>query len=214
MAQPPDRHRERERERNREQRIQLAKTAARLMAEGGLQDFDTAKRKAAALMGLKHHRNLPGNDEIEAALIDYHRLFQHDQQREQLGQLRQTALQAMRLLAPFSPRLVGSVLSGSADRHSPIQLHLFADTTEELVIFLLGQQIPYEQDEQYIHYSRGREERRPRIRFMAGESALELTLFPTKALRQPPASPIDGQPMRRVSLIELQRLLEDEATGR
>jgi hypothetical protein len=207
LAQPPDHRRE------PEQRIQLAQTAARLMAQSGLQDFDTAKRKAAALMGLRHHRNLPGNDEIEAALIDYHRLFQHDQQRQQLGQLRQTALQAMRLLAPFSPRLVGPVLRGSADRHSPIQLHLFADTTEELVIFLLEQQIPYDQDEQRLHYSRGSEERRPRFCFMAGEHALELTLFPMGGVRQPPSCPIDGQPMRRASLLELQRLLEDEATG-
>jgi hypothetical protein len=200
-----------DRQRETQQRILLAQTAARLMAQSGLRDFSAAKRKAAAQLGVTHHRNLPGNDEIEAALHEYQRLFQHQHQHQQLLQLRQTALQAMRLLAPFSPRLVGPVLHGSADRHSPIQLHLFADTAEELVIFLLEHQIPNEQGEGRVHYPGGRDELRPLFRFMAGESTLELTLFPTNGLRQPPLSPLDGRPVQRASLKSLQQLQMDEA---
>jgi hypothetical protein len=208
MRRAPSHHRD------PQQRILLAQAAARLMAESGLRDFAAAKRKAAEQLGIHHSHNLPGNEEIEAALRDYQRLFQHDLQQQQLQQLRQVAQQAMQLLAPFSPRLVGPVLTGSADQHSPIQLHLFPDTSEEVGIFLMEHKIPTEQDERHILYPGGREEQRPLYRFIAGESRLELTIFPTNGLRQSPLGPIDGRPMHRANLAELQRLLDNEADNR
>lgn len=196
--------------RETQQRTLLAQTAARLMAESGVRDFSVAKRKAAAQLGIPHSHNLPGNEEIEAALRDYQRLFQHDSQHLQLHQLRQTAQQAMRLLAPFSPRLVGPVLTGSADQHCPIQLHLFANTSEEVGIFLMEHQIPFEQGDRRFYYSRVKEEQRPLYRFIAGENSVELCVFPANGLHHPPLSPIDGRPMQRASLTQLRQLLEDD----
>lgn len=204
----PSHHRE------AQQRVLLAQTAARLMAESGLRDFAAAKRKAAEQLGIHHSRNLPCNEEIEAALRDYQRLFQHDSQHQQLHQLRQIALQAMRLLSPFSPRLVGPVLTGSADQHSPIHLHLFANTNEEVGIFLMEHQMPFEQGERHVHYSRERGEQRPLYRFIAGEHTVELDVFPADGLRHSPLSPIDARPMQRASLTQLQQLLEDETISR
>jgi hypothetical protein len=204
MGRPSTHHRD------TQQRVLLAQTAARLMAESGLHDFAAAKRKAAEQLGIHHSRNLPDNEEVEAALREYQRLFQHNRQSQQLHQLRLTALQAMKLLVSFSPRLVGPVLNGTADMYSPITLHLFADTCEELSLFLLQQKIPFEQAERRIHYAGGREERRPLYRFFAGEDALELTLFPVNGLRQPPLSPVDGRPMLRASRNDLQQLLDNE----
>ena len=192
-----------------QQRLLIAQAAARLMAESGLHDFSSARRKAAAQLGVHNQRLLPDNDEIEAALREYQRLFQRDSQEEALQALRRTALKAMKLLAPFSPRLVGPVLTGTADRHSPIYLHLFADTAEQVGIFLMEHQIPFEQSERRVHYSGGREEQRPLFRFVAGEEALELTVFPMQGLRQAPLSPIDGKAMRRADYNELQRLVEE-----
>ena len=197
--------------REAQQRLLLAQAAARIMAEHGTRDFSLAKRKAAEQLGIPHGRHLPGNDEIEAALREYQQLFQHNRQPQQLETLRQTALQAMRLLAPFSPRLVGAVLNGSADLHSPISLHLFADTSEEVTIYLMEHQIPFDQGERRLHYAGGREETRPLLRFYAGESALELTLFSPHGLRQPPLSPVDGNTMHRANLSELQQLLDGSA---
>jgi hypothetical protein len=197
--------------RDTHQRILVAQTAARLMAEGGVRDFATAKRKAAERLGIHHSRNLPGNDEIEAALREYQQLFQHDSHEQHLRELRRTALQAMKLLSPFSPRLVGPVLNGTADQYSPVYLHLFADTAEEVGIFLMHHKIPFEQAERRVHYAGGREEQRPLYRFMAGDHALELTVFPPNGLRQSPLSPVDGRAMQRASREELQRLMDDEA---
>ena len=42
------------------------------------------------------------------------------------------ALSAMQMLADFEPRLVGSVLTGTATEHNDIQLHLFAERAESI----------------------------------------------------------------------------------
>ena len=179
------------------------------MAESGLHDFSIARRKAAEQLGVHNQRLLPGNDEIEAALREYQQLFQYDSQAEALWVLRQTALKAMKLFLPFNPRLVGPVLRGTADRHSPIYLHLFADTAEQVGIFLMEHKIPFEQSERRVQYSGGRPEQRPLYRFVAGDETLELTVFPAQGLRQAPLSPIDGRPMQRADYTELQRLIDE-----
>ncbi len=198
-------------QRDAQQRVLLAQTAARLMAESGLHDFAAARHKAAEQLGIHHSRNQPGNEEIEAALREYQQLFQHDSHKQQLHILRQTALQAMKLLGVFSPRLVGPVFSGTADQYTPISLHLFADTTEEVGIFLMEHKIPFEQAEQRVRYAAEREQQLPLYRFFAGESALELTVFPVNGIRQSPHSPVDSRSMHRASLEEVKRLIESEA---
>lgn len=86
------------------------------MAEDGLQDYTSAKRKAARQIGAPDTHNLPDNDEVERALRDYQALYQRDEQIVRLRQLRQQALEAMHLLEPFHPYLTGSVLNGTATR--------------------------------------------------------------------------------------------------
>ena len=118
---------------NRNQvRERIAKEAARLMCEAGVRDFQLAKRKALQRLRMPEHRALPSNEEIEAAVLEYQRLFRADSQPKRLAQLRQVAVRAMRFLERFQPRLVGAVLSGTADEHSDVCLHLFTETAEEV----------------------------------------------------------------------------------
>jgi hypothetical protein len=191
-------------------RLLLAQGAARLMLEEGLQDFATAKRKAAARLGVSAERNLPTNEEIQAALHEYQRLFQRDSQPQIQQQLRQTALQAMRLLAAFRPCLVGPALVGGADAHTPVYLHLFADTAEEVLIFLLEQQIPFEQGERRVQYADGKVEVLPKFSFIAGETEIQLTVFPPKGRRQAPLSPVDGRPQQRADAAQLEALMQQD----
>src|SRR3970040_2866930 len=58
-----------------ELRQHIATDAARIMAEEGVRDFQSAKRKAAARLGLPETRHLPGNDEVDSALQEHLRLF-------------------------------------------------------------------------------------------------------------------------------------------
>lgn len=187
----------------------IAQTAARLMSESGMRDFAMAKRKAAQHHGLAHSRNLPGNEEIEEALLEYQRLFHSTTQAELLRQLRQTALQAMTMLEAFHPLLIGPILNGSADENTPVYLHLFAETPEQLMIFLMQRHIPFEQGDRTVHLAKGQTRDYPKFCFVAGDTAIELTVFPLDAPRQPPLSPVDGKPMRRADREQLKALLEE-----
>jgi hypothetical protein len=193
--------------RDEQQRLRIAQEAARLMADEGIHDFAAAKRKAVDRLGLAGLRNLPGNLEIEQALIAHQQLFRSATQPQRLRHLRQVALDAMREFAAFHPRLVGPVLAGTADAHSPVQLHLFADTPEQLDLFLMERRIPYEWDARVVRLAADRPERLPVCRFTAGDVVVEMTVFPVDGLRQAPLSPVDGRPMRRLPLQGVEELL-------
>lgn len=128
-------------------RARIAAVAARIMAQDGVEDFAIAKRKAARQIGAIDTKFLPNNDEIEAELRIYHSLYQGEEQRERLQELRVQALAAMEQLADFKPYLTGPVLKGTAGRYADIDLQVFADSGKELEIFLLNRNIPYETSE-------------------------------------------------------------------
>ena len=191
-------------------RTLLAQECARLMAEEGIKDFLTAKRKAVARLGVSKRALLPGNAEIEQALVEYQRLFKADEQPLHLKRLRQAALEAMRFLARFRPRLVGAVLNGTAGPHADVNLHLFADTPEEVALFLLEHAIPFETLERRLRLGNGEYAHFPVFGFGAGGINIDLTVFGLDAEREAPRSPVDGRPMRRAGLAEVQALLAGE----
>ncbi|MCW9088289.1 MAG: hypothetical protein OQK54_02025 [Gammaproteobacteria bacterium] len=195
-------------------RLLIAQSAARMMAEEGVRDFALAKRRAAAQYGVVSGKNLPGNDEVQAALEEYQRLFRSHVQPQIVQQLRHTALQAMRLLADFRPCLVGPILNGSADEYTPVYLHLFADTPEEVLLFLLERQIPFEQGERQVQYASGKRDNLAKFSFLAGETEIQLTVFPPQGRRQPPLSPVDGRPQQRAERKQLEALMAaDQSAG-
>lgn len=123
-------------------RSELAHAAARLIAEDGM-EYGLAKRKAARQLGLPANFPLPGNAEVEEAVRDYQAIYQEEEQAERLAWLREAAVFLMRRLERFSPWLTGSVLEGTATRHSRIDILLFPDSAKEVEIFLLDQGIPF-----------------------------------------------------------------------
>lgn len=125
----------------------IASGAARLIAEDGLTDYGAAKRKAARSLGASDSESLPTNEEIELELRSYQSLYQEDEHRERLRQLRQTALDFMRFMTSFPSRLTGPVLDGTAGRYSPIELQVLADSSKDVEIWLLSHSIPYETEE-------------------------------------------------------------------
>lgn len=194
---------------DKQMRQRIAMEAARILGESGRSDFQAAKRKAAARLGAPDTRNLPSNLEIEQALLEHQRLFEGDTQPGHLRHLRHAAQEAMRMFQDFQPRLVGPVLGGTANGHSDVQLHLFAETPEELVFSLLDQGIPYTESERRLRYGRTEAVTYPVYRFVAGDVTIELTVFPLDGLRQAPRSPVDGRPMERASLSRVAALLAE-----
>ena len=188
-------------------RQRLAQEAARIMAEEGVRDFYAAKRKAAERLGAPHTQNMPRNREIEEALQDYQRLFLGAASEAQLRLLREAAAQAMRFFAPFEPRLAGSVLSGTAGTYSDVNLHLFAETPEDVNLFLLGSGIPFESGVRRVRLNREHSDDIPTVRFLAGNQPIEALIFPANGIRQAPLSPVDGKPMERATLSRVEELL-------
>lgn len=194
------------------QRLHMAQIAARVMQQQGIRDFHTAKRKAAQHLGIDLRDSvLPRNREIEAALAEYQRLFDSDNHAQRLTAMREAALDAMAMLAEFEPRLVGDVLSGLANAHSDIQLHVFADQPETFDLFLDSRGIVYDIVERRLRVSRDSYGFYPAFRFTAGACGFEATLFAAREIRQPPLSLVDGAPMQRASRARLERLLADDA---
>lgn len=128
-------------------REQLAHQTARLIAEDGIVDFAFAKRKAARQMGASDTQHLPSNHEVEQALHSYRALYQHESHPAVLFHLREEALTAMRLFAEFNPYLTGSVLSGAAGERSDINLMLFSDDAKAVLLFLLKNNLEFEDGE-------------------------------------------------------------------
>lgn len=186
----------------------LAQEAARVMAEHGIRDFLVAKRKAAERFGVVDGAVLPRNTEIEQALQEYQRLFGGEAHLEALQAQREVALEVMRQLAEFQPRLVGPVLQGTATRHDDVQLHLFADRAESVTFRLLDQRVPFEVGERRTRLDAERISIQPTIRFDVDGQAVEIVVFSLDGLRQAPSSPVDGKPMRRADLREVAAMVD------
>jgi hypothetical protein len=193
--------------RGQQMRELIAQQAARLIAEDGIQDFSLAKRKAAQQMGAPDTRNLPTNAEIDRALRAFRALFQRDEHQAVLRALREQALSAMELLQAFNPYLTGSVLSGSAGRHSDINLLLYTDSPKDVEIFLVNRQIPYRRGERRV--GAGEASRLVPVYTLSGRgadvnAAVQSRLEERIAVRAPAGSPGPG----RLSAAGLRELLE------
>lgn len=196
--------------RTRERRHRLAHEAARLMAEGGMRDFHQAKHKAAQRLGIRDDASLPRNREIEDALREYQRLFRGTDHAHGLRARREAALRALEFFDGFHARLVGPVLEGTADDHSPVDLHLYAEDPGAVAVFLEDQRIPAQARRRRVRLDRQRSEDFDVWVFGAEGLTFDLTVLPTTALRQAPLSGVDGKPMRRANAAQLRTLLAEE----
>jgi len=183
------------------------------MAEHGIEDFLQAKRKAADRLGVNDVAVLPKNVEIEDALRAHQRLFGRDTHDHTLKEQRRIALDTMRILAEFQPRLVqprlvGSVLTGTATNYSDINLHLFADASESVAIHLLDLGVPHEFYERRVKMDAERSVNYPALRFEANGRTVDATVFPIDGIRQSPYSPVDGRPMKRADAREVSELID------
>lgn len=159
-------------------RQRIAQEAARIMVEEGIHNHWAARRKAAVRLGVETTRNWPRVEEIDAALMDYHKLYRPSAQALHIARLRKLAVEAMQFLEAFSPLLVGAVWEGSAGKFSPITLHLFPNVPEDVIRKLLDARIPFEEKIHAIGFGSERNAEYPALLFHVDGTAMELLLFP------------------------------------
>lgn len=191
-----------------QKRVRIAAEAARIMAEEGVRDFQMAKRKAIARLNLAQQRDLPTNEEIDAALAEHLHLFHGARLASDTRRLREIAVAAMAFLSPFEPRLVGPVLAGTVTPASEVQLHVSADTPEQVTLFLSDHNIPFRLNERRVKFGGDRYKNISTYQFTADGVTVELYVFDPRTARETPLSPIDGRPMRRANLKEIEQLLQ------
>lgn len=186
-------------------RREIAAEAARIMADEGVRDFHAAKKKAAARLNIKHTKDLPNNQEIDAALAERLQLFHRDLP-DSVAKLRRIAVDAMYLFADFRPRLVGAVLSGHITPFTPIELHITADRPEDVVFFLEDNMIPFDQGEKRLRFGGERYISVPHFRVFL-EAEVELSILTPERARETPLSTVDGNPVKRASVKDLENLI-------
>ncbi|SFR90918.1 hypothetical protein SAMN05216570_0532 [Dyella sp. OK004] len=206
-------HRIHAQDRVQRNRLRIAQEAARLMSEHGIRDFHHAKLKAAERLGILDAQALPRNNEIEDALREHQRIFHAESQPQLLQERREAAIEAMRFLHAYEPRLVGTVLDGTADSHSAICLHVFSDDPEAVTLFLREHGVPVETQTRRLRTSRDEQAEYPVLLFAADQLPFDITVLPLDALRQPPLDRVDEKPMRRASLATVETLLAEGEEG-
>lgn len=187
-------------------RQEIAFEAARILATEGQRNYRTAKEKAANRLGVPLRAGLPSNSEVEAELKRYQAMYGGSEHDSAVQGLRSAALAAMQFFRPFRARLVGPVLEGTADAQSRISLHLFCETPEEVVTFLLDRNLPFTQETRRIRWHDNSSRDLELIVIEADGTVVELALMAGAAWRQPPPDPIDGRPQRRAGMAEVKRL--------
>lgn len=193
---------------NERARQVLAQEAARIIVNHGVRDYRVAKQKAAERLGVSGRGALPGNPEIEAAVAEHLQLFGGDEYVDRLRLMRVGALAAMELLAEFSPRLVGPVLTGTADENSAVNLHVFTDSPEAVAMELDTIGISYRAYERRLKSRHAQFETYPGFEFRHNHNPIQATVFPVDGIRQAPMSPVTGKPMKRADVATVQALLE------
>src|ERR687885_336 len=178
----------------------IALEAARLMYERVESEYFTAKRKAAKRLcrgGVKPE-DLPSNAEIR----DQIQLFAH------LREMRLEALRLMRVLRPFRPRLIGSVMTGHVRKGSDIDLHVFCDSPGLVTDVLEQAGCQYDLErKQVVKHGEARVFTHIHVydRFN-----FELTVYPEDKAHYVFKSSITGKAIERASIAELEEFLARE----
>ena len=188
----------------------IAIEAARIAAEFGSTDLESARRKAAERLGVRNAKRWPGLGDVENALRERQRLFHAPRQSAALVRLLRTAIEAMHELHAFRPRLIGPVLEGTADLHSEITLLLDADTPEEVIFQLTDKGIPWHSREARVNFSQNRQDYRPCFSFRAGDAGVKLIVLTPADRRDTLYTQDQDKPLRAGSVDEVVSLLNGD----
>ena len=191
-----------------DRRAHIAHLAARLMAEDGIEDYALAKRKAARQAGTPDTRELPTNEEIDAALRIYQQIYHQEEHRDRLRALREIALKAMRELSQFNPYLTGSVLNGNAGKYADINLQLYTDSAKAVELYLMDRRIPYRTAQSRL-YCGSEPLMAPVYTVNDNGTEIEITVLSPRELRGALRTSLEGKGIERAKPPAVEQLLAE-----
>ena len=188
----------------------IALEAARLMYERVETEYFTAKRKAAKRLcrGNVKPSDLPSNSEIRDQIQLFARIHEGDQRTANLKEMRLAALHMMRLLRPFKPRLIGSVMTGHIRKGSDIDIHVFTNSAGLVTDILENEGYQYEVERKAI--VKFQESRVFTHIHVHDRFNFELTVYAEDQAHYVFKSSITGKAIERASIRELEELIERE----
>jgi predicted nucleotidyltransferase len=198
---------------NSKLRQAIALEAARLMYERTESEYFTAKRKAAKRLCRQSVKpgDLPSNTEIREQIQLFARLHEGKQRTENLREMRLQALHMMRLLRPFKPRLIGSVMTGHVRKGSDIDLHVFTDSPALVTDLLEGNGYRYDLErKQVVKHGEARVFTHVHV---SDRFDFELTIYAEDKAHYVFRSSITGKAIERASIRELEDFLRAEYPG-
>ena len=176
------------------------------MVEENVSQYLDAKKLAAKRLFGKPLKNLPSNKEVADAVYAMNHLLDSESLDAQLFEMRQVAVNVMQALQDFSPRLIGSVSTGRIRESSDIDIHVFVDQIEYLLIFLDHLDWHYERTMVTIQQN-GKLNDYHHVHIWM-DYDIELSVYPTLEIRKCTLSSIDGKPIQRLSLWRVQALID------
>jgi predicted nucleotidyltransferase len=192
-------------------RRHIAIEAAKLMYERVEKEYYTAKRKAAAQLGVnfRHQpQHLPSNREIRDELEIIARMHEGEKRYDKLAEMRLAALRMMRLLEPFHPRLIGSVVTGHIRKGSDIDLHVFSHNASAITDVLDQHGYRYEVERKRV--IKHNTERLFTHIHVPDRWTCELTVYSPELINYVFKSSITGKAIERASIEELEALIARE----
>lgn len=159
-------------------RTELLQEIARMFTAGEVRDLESARRKAGERYAVDPQRVGLSDEEIEDAVVEYWRLFAPQRHADALRSKRRCALEAMAFFERFSPEAVGGVVSGALNVHTPVRLRLYADQAEDVLIQLIGSNIPFSQADITVNLQKGKRKTFPLLIVETGDVEFELVIFP------------------------------------
>jgi predicted nucleotidyltransferase len=111
----------------------VAREAATLLYFGAEKEYKQAKVRAAETLGTHF---LPSNLEVALELDKVAEENEGEKRKERLVEMRREALDVMHLLSGFCPVLIGSVWRGTVKRGSDIDIAVYTDDAEQVLLAL------------------------------------------------------------------------------
>jgi predicted nucleotidyltransferase len=186
-------------------RKRVAREAALLLYTQQEKEFKQAKHRAAKALAT---RTLPSNKDIAHEMDKLADETEGSARRERLVEMRRDALAIMVLLGEFSPRLVGSVWRGTANKNSDIDIEIFTSNQAQVLQKLKSNDLtPTKVEWQSV--TKGTESEKALHIQMTLQSGNEVELIaraPEK-MDQTDKCETYGDPIRGLNIHQLRRLL-------